>query len=245
MGWKQNLLSLGSLAAMPFTGGASAAGFLGGLGKAAPYFGALSGVLGGAAGARGQGKVAEATIAQEENRNQQALYDIITRNLLSQGQAGERKAAFELNAPTTRFRQGLGGTLAANAQDFQWAPHPKIRSSGFTGGARPSMFSQGGRQLGQQFADLATSRLGKDTFDVPRLPAPPEMERLPRSGWLDKLLGIGAGATGFLGALGTQSQTSRPPLPFQKGIPVDLGLPNVRPQGPRYRSWPPRTPPRF
>jgi len=184
---------IGAIGAAPFTGGASLGTLpmiLGAAGAAAP-------ILGGLAAGRAQGKQSEADISLRNQQLRQQLLDMMSRNA-SEG------AKFELDAPSTRFGQGIRGNLAANLQDVS-VSHPRANVAHFSGGLRPSALGQGGRDLGSQLAALAAERMGKDKIAFPA--APPEAE-LPKSGLLDKILGIAGIGTSLLGAFAPGGTTS-------------------------------------
>ena len=177
----------------PFTGGGSLGlGLLKGAGLGANILrgaSAAAPIIGGIAAGRNQGRQAEGYQRLHQDDTRARMYDTVTRNLLAQAGLGRDKAQFEIDAPKARFQQSVKGAGIANAPDVQGFGGPLFTMSPET------------RAAASQYAAQGRDRMGKDTFDIPDMPAPPGLQGLPESNWLDKLLGVAGPATAFLGGL--------------------------------------------
>ena len=221
----------GSIAAIPFTGGASATGLLGLLGKAAPALGAAGSVMSGIGAGRAEGRQAEATANQNQGRAQADIYRALADAIMRQGTLGQQKAEFERDSPNVRFGQAMRGNLAANMQDVSMQVPDRLKPYmvNFSGGLRPSAIGAGGRAAGQQLADLGSGMMGKDSFELPNLPAPPQTPDMPQAGWLDKFLNIAGPAASAVGVLGPmigrrgQNQQAQSPS-FLPGVGANRDL---------------------
>jgi len=198
--------------------------------------GASAPILGGLAGGRAEGRQAETANLQDQTRLEALIQNQIAQQRLQHAGLGAQRAQFERDSPDVRFQQALRGNLAANVQDVgvQLPEHLKPYQIQFTGGLRPSALGAGGRNVGQQLAQLAASRLGRDTFETPNLPGAPTVPRLPQANFLDKLLGVAGPVTGLIGAVGAIG--GRQPQPTQGSI-IDPDL--LRPRLGPYDVEPP------
>jgi hypothetical protein len=218
-GLGRGLLQAAPFLAAPFTGGASLLGTIGSVaGAAAP-------ILGGLARGRAEGQQRDIGNQQNQAALERQLYEATTRNQLQQGQQGlqrgqlgAQRAEFERDSPGVRFNQAMRGNLAQNLQDVQLNVPDRVKGSlvTYSGGLRPSAIGEGGRAAGAQLAGLGSSMMGKDTFELPTMPelsqAPSAQGlALPKSNWLDKLLGVAGPAAGLIGAFGGRGQQQAPP----------------------------------
>ena len=198
MGWKKTLASIAPFAAFAIPGvGPALGGVLKGIGAGTGIganilrgASAAEPIIGGIAAGRNQGKQTEGSQRLHQDDTRARMYDTVTRNLIEQAGLGRDKARLELDAPTTRMQQSVLGGLFANM------PEPTGRLASSLPKVTPEM-----RSWGTNLSSLASSRMGKDTFDIPNMPAPPTMQGLPESNWLDRLLGVAGPATSLLGLL--------------------------------------------
>ena len=148
-------------------------------------------------------------------------------------QLGGQRAAFERDSPNVRFGQAMRGNFAANAQDVTLDVPDRVKGSLVTygGGLRPSAFGEGGRAAGRQLAEIGSSRMGQDTFELPTVSQAPRPAGLPKDNALDKLLAIAGPAAAFGGALGNRGPQGGGGL-VQGGVSPELLRAAVAPQGP-------------
>lgn len=106
--------------------------------------------------------------------------------------------SLEATLPSTRMSQVARGDYAANAQDVTASGPERVMNNviHFSGGLRPSAFSQTTRDAGNKLAGLASSAMGNES-----MPTAPTLPQLPESSLTDSLLSGATGATGILGAL--------------------------------------------
>ena len=202
----------GAVAGAPFTGGASLAAL-------GPILSAGGQIAGGIAGERAAGKQQEIGNQQNQNELQQRLYQAVLQAQQNQARIGADRAQFERDSPTIRAQQSMLGNAIANTQDVGMSGgSPRLQRSmvNFTGGLRPSVL--GNRAAGHALEGIGTGNIGKDTFEVPNLPPPPQTSPLPDANWLDKLLGIAGPAASTLGALAPLMQRRQPQIPEQPPI---------------------------
>lgn len=145
-----------------------------------------------AAGAA-QGRVTQAGVNQNQDRNAISLYQALLANNsaqnnfgLNRGQLANQNAAtdlsqrnFALTAPQTRATTAVRGDILANAQDATVSGvSPNIPVPTISGGVRPSMFSADTRALGGIMSSQARQQQEKgDTFSP--LPALPDWQAPP------------------------------------------------------------------
>ena len=164
----------------------------------------IADVVGGLAGGRAEGQQTDIT-----NQQNQALRELMAWQAQQQAeqqraQLGGERAQFERDSPNVRFGQAMRGNFAANAQDATVDVPDRVRGSLVTygGGLRPSAFGEGGRAAGRQLAEIGSSRMGQDTFELPTVSQAPRPAGLPQDNWFDKFLeyaGYGAAGAGALG----------------------------------------------
>lgn len=202
--------------------------------------GAAAPIIGGIAGGRARGRQIEGQERLSQDAIRARMHETLTRGILDRARLGADKAQFELQAPSTRFGQAVRGGLAANVQDVgvQVPEHLRRSLVQFTGGLRPSAIGPQGRAAGQRLSELALSRMGQDTFEVPDLPGAPGVSATPRPGFIDRFLSAAGPAASFAGAFNrddddsgpTVGRTARPPnLSFLPESP-DLLLPGGPPE---------------
>jgi len=197
--------------------------------KAADVLSQLGPVLSDLATGRARGRQQETTNLQDQAELEARIQNQIAQQQLQRASLGAQRAQFELNAPTTRFQQGLRGNLAANVQDVRVRVPDRIKPYliEFTGGLRPSALGQGGRDIGQRLAQLAAQRIGQDTFEVPDLPSPPSIPGLPQANFLDKVLSVAGPAAGLIGAIPPRQPQSQGAI--RGGLDPDLLRPRIEP----------------
>ena len=172
-------LPIASLAAIPFTGGASALG-LGATGAASGAKGILdmaSRIGGGLAPVLGQAASGRAAGKQAGFNNELAA------------------AQFNAGAPRRRLSNAARGSLTgAPPSKFEWGGPGSVARGGrmpsFTGGFShrdPRLAQLGSNMVDQELSNQMT---GKDLVQT------------PQSSWIDKALGIGAFGSGILGGVG-------------------------------------------
>lgn len=199
----------GSVAAAPFTGGASLAGIPGILATAGRIAGAAAPALGAIASGRTQGRVEQGLmnqrqdqLAEQRYRDQLSANENQNRFNLSAADADLARRKFALAAPGQRASNSVRGDILANAQDTHITGLPAgVNVPTISGGLRPSMFSANTRALGGELSSqaLAGQRAG-DNFDPLNYVAPPDapgVTPLPQAGALDKILTT----TGTVGSL--------------------------------------------
>lgn len=217
---KKWALPIASIAAIPFTGGASAMalGMGGGLSAAqrignildtaGKVSGALSPVLGQAAGARAGAQQQEEVMGLSRDRINQ---DAAQSNFLNTMAA--RK--YNQDAPNKRVSSGARAALgAAGPVTFNRGSAGggvRGRNSSFTGGymaamADPRMRDVSNRAMEQ---NIAAQLNGDDRMAMPQ--AIPGATPRKGSGIIDKALGVGAFGTGVMGALGKFVKKPRDP----------------------------------
>lgn len=187
-------LPIASLAAIPFTGGASAVG-LGAGATAASRIGSILGtagkiapVLGGMASERGKAK-------------EQGAQDQLSRDTIDQ-----RAADFNLRAPATRLGTGARGVAAgAGPVKINWGgPGSGLRGeqTKVTGGFSAAAGDPRMKQIGDATFDRALS----DQLAPPMKGATPA----PEASALDHLIGGGADIASILAALGIGKPDTQP-----------------------------------
>lgn len=212
-------------------GGAGGAGILGTAGsllsggKGAAGYLATAGKVASALGDAGKGaaasRVTEAGVNQAQDRNANDLYRSQVQANQNQNQYGLDAAKFGIDkstadlaqrnytlaAPTKRAGNAVRGDILSSAQDVSFGP-TKPGMPTFTGGLRPSMFSDSTRQLGRSMtSDALSQQLAGDNFDpLPNAPAyspnppPPGQTPLPQAGVMSGILNT-AGTVGNLAGL--------------------------------------------
>ena len=218
----KGLLYGGSLAAIPFTGGASGSllGALGvgsnvvkGIGLALPAIGAIAG---GASAGRAAGREREAGINQNQDLLRQRAAQMLEEAL--QGRAGLdlKQRQFGLDAPGQRAGNAVRGDVLANAQDASIGgpiTHTRGQVPQISGGLRPSLISGNTRQLGSEMSRGALmSQMAGDKFEPLPPPSFPEVTPQPQAGKFDTFLNILGGVGQFTGAL-DQAGMFKPQVP--------------------------------
>ena len=163
----------------PVLGGALKAGGIGS--KVLSGVGSAAGILGGVAKGRAQGREAEIKANQEQDRVRAEL-----------ARLGADRAKFELESPRTRAEQAAFGEMLANER-----AGPALRSTRGLSTAGPApdagfLFGANARGTGQGLSDLAYTKMGHDTFEVPTATA------MPQANALDKILSYAAPAAAGL-----------------------------------------------
>jgi hypothetical protein len=170
--WR-TLAKIGSVAAAPFTGGASLAGI--------PMIDAIGQTAAGTAAGRQQGRETQAMMQQRQDQ-------------LAQQRYGNELSAAQLNlqAPQVRAQQSVKGDILANAQPFKWTGQTamvgNIPVPQSTGGLNPSIFSDNTRSLGRMLSAGAVGQQGVN--DGRAIEAPPGLTPLPQAGRADSILSI-------------------------------------------------------
>lgn len=177
-------------------------------------------LLGGAAANRAGGRQAESLLALSRDRTRADIYGTQQRASSEASALGERgkldradldlrRRAYQLRAPSARGGQAAYGDLLANVQDVGIEAPAGITPVKFTGGLRPSVLSEGTRQLGRELSSSALAgQLAGDQFaDIPetdfqaaQLPTPPEID-LPQPGGTDSFLNSASLVASILAAL--------------------------------------------
>lgn len=222
----------GPIAAIPFTGGASALGLgasgsaaaggamgiggkiLGGLGKAAPALGAIGGVAAGAAKGSANQRVLEGNQGLDYAQlQQQAARDKYSSDLSganAQFGAGLQGAQFASGQQDRARKAAALQSLLSGMQDFKATPgNPAIAAAmgTSTGGARPSALTGNSAALMQLLGQAGPSA---PTYTAPTPYAAPPVPKPPTAGFGEKALGgIGLGGS-ILGALGGLFQPKPP-----------------------------------
>lgn len=145
-----------------------------------------------AAGAA-QGRVTQAGVNQNQDRNAISLYQALLNNNSAQNNFGINRGTlansnantdleqrkYALTAPQTRATTAVRGDILANAQDATVSGvSPNIPVPTISGGLRPSMFSADTRALGGIMSSQARQQQEKgDTFSP--LPALPDWQAPP------------------------------------------------------------------
>lgn len=234
----------GPIAAIPFTGGASALGLgagasaaaggamgvggkiLSGLGKVAPALGAIGGVAAGAAQgsanqrfAEGNQQLGYAQLGQQAARDKYSS-DLAGSN--AQFGAGMQGAQFASGQQDRERKAAMLSSLLGGMQDFKATPgNPAIAAAmgHSVGGALPSALTGNKDAL---MAMLAQSGPQAPTYTPPMPYQAPVLPTIPTQGGAEKVLGgVGLG-TSILGALGPLYQ----PKPKQQtGIYNPSNLP--------------------
>lgn len=232
LGTLGKILSIaGPIAAIPFTGGASALGLgatgsavaggamgaggkiLSGLGKAAPALGALGGVAAGAAKGSANQRIAEGN----QGLDYQQLLQGAARDKFSADLAGSN-AQFGSGLQSAQFASGQQDrerkaaalqSLLGGMQDFKATPgNPAIAAAmgTSTGGARPSALT-GNKDLLMQLLSQAGPQA--PTYQAPTPYQAPPMTPLPKAGAGENILGglgLGGSILGTIGGLFKKQQ---------------------------------------
>ena len=231
-------IGVGALTALTFGGAAPALAGLFGGGGAAAGGAAAGGAAAGGAAAGGTAATAGGLTAAGLVKTALPL-GLSALGRLGQGRAEGRAAEAEQQqaqdrlrmqaailqreAPGARMSDAVYGDTLANVQDYQLTGRGRNLSS--TGGLRPSLMSQGTRDLGKSASRQALlSQLGSTgEGQAPRGVDPygsVEPSALPQPGGLDKFL-MGAGAVApFLPLL---AQRRQPALPTYEDPDFDWG----------------------
>jgi hypothetical protein len=220
MGWG-SIARIGGYAAAPFTGGSSIA-----VGEA------LAQVAGNAAKGSADQRGVENDQTLRQNQLLAQLYGTrqnATMNAL-QGQSSEQmghanidlnRRQFALNAPDTRMSQSVRGSILANAKPMTLSGLPDrvaSRIPQISGGLTPEMFSAETRELGAEMTRKALiDQLKGDEFTPLErtnfqggVLASPELEKLQKSGLLEKILGgVALGSSLYSGVGGAMQQRNR------------------------------------
>lgn len=226
----------------------SVLGFIQALLAAAP---AISGLLGGAAKGRAEGRVDEAKLLSDQDRNRLYGYntqqEATTAALTAEERAKLDRAALEmarrkyaLDAPTTKARQAALGDLMANVQDFQMkgGGGGRVQPMQFAGGLRPSALGPNARGAGAEMSRQALmSMLAGEKFDDVAatdfrsgILKPPTLSKLPQASGLDKFLNVASFAAALPGTIGKLGNLGGEPSEYVdwKGkIPTHEGKPFV------------------
>lgn len=169
----------------------------------APAIPALAGVIGGLAGGRSQGKQVQADTGMQQDRLAQSGTQIDNSALLNEMEARMKAGGYNLDMQGKRASQAVRGDIMANVQDVQ-ATHPRANIVHFQGGLRPSLMSQGTRDLGRRMATEGAARYGTDDVAAPQLKQTPGLTPLPQSGLLDKILSVAGPALSIYGAVNSR-----------------------------------------
>ena len=188
-------------------------------------------VIGNIAKRRGEGRQQETANQQNQAQTEADIYRSMTNALMQRGGLERQRAEFERDSPSVRAQQSALGNAMVNTQDVGiGGGSPRLQRSlvNFTGGLRPSAL--GNRAAGYALEGIGTGNIGKDTFEVPDLPAPPQLQGLPQASLMDKILGIAGPAAGLAGILGQNKYGYRTP-DFNPQAPstVPEGLPGAGP----------------
>lgn len=180
-------------------------------------------VLGGMASGRAAGKQAENQEAQTQDQLRQRMWEAQTQNILQRSRLMQDQATMQRDSPTIRAQQAARGDMQANIQDVNIPGNERLKVQHFSGGMRPSAMGSNARAAGAGLSSIALQNMGKDSFEVPNLPAPPDLTALQKSGFLDKLLSGASGAAGLLGAFAPDPndpmQPKQPTPPGQVTFP--------------------------
>ena len=171
----KGLLAAAPFAAMAIPGaGPVLSTILKGAGTAAP-------ILGNLAKGRAEGRKAEISANQEQDKVRAEL-----------ARLGAERAKFELESPRARAQQAAFGEMLANER-----AGPALRSTRGLSTAGPApdagfLFGANARGAGQGLSDLGYTMMGHDTFEVPTA------TKMPQANALDKILSYAAPAAAGL-----------------------------------------------
>lgn len=209
------------IAAIPFTGGASAAGL-----KAAlpAILGGAGAALGGMSGAASQNRGEQDAL----NINRDALR---LREAEMQERAGLDRADLELRqraegrtAESDAYGKAMQGSLAKNLQDvsFSGGFRGNVPKMSFSGGLRPSAFGAEGKEAGAVLNNLAMQRLlsGGDPLSMPAMPERVSLSEPGKASFWEKLAGplsMGLNVAGMAAG-------ARQPAPRPAGIGAVSGI---------------------
>ena len=185
MNWGKLLGGIGSIAAIPFTGGASAA-FL-------PALSAAGSIFGGAAKGSAENDAAKMDAAQRMNDQRLQQYGQQQNAQFNLGNLDLQRQQFNETSEAARMKRALIGALLGNVQDASVSV-PGIQNATVSGGLRPSALGADGRALAALMVKLASEKAqagnqyqGGQLIDAPDL---------------TDLSGMRVGGNKFLNALG-------------------------------------------
>ncbi|MPZ20128.1 MAG: hypothetical protein GEV06_19755 [Luteitalea sp.] len=212
------------IAAIPFTGGASAlalgagaagtgAKILSGIGKAGDVLGSVGNVAGNTAAGQAQGRETEALLNLSRDRTAADIYGT---------QQNARFTAEDMarSAPTQDAKQAAYGDALANVQDVNISAPSGIPMGQISGGLRPSLFGAETRGIGQNLVqDAVKRRLAGSTASDYLIDAP-SLTPIPDAGGMEKTMGTVGTIGNIIGAVGEglkgRQQDRQESLPDQR-----------------------------
>lgn len=176
------------------------------------------------AASKAQGRAAEATINQAQDRTAQQAYatdkSLDLNALVNAYQAQLERAKGQLDeyekkltAPQARAANSVRGDILANIEDAGVSAPPGVNVTSFSGGLRPSLLSGNSRLLGQQtskealldaLSDTPTPYSSLKPFDVSSITgrSAPAQTPLPQASTIDKIIEGGSTAAALAAAIG-------------------------------------------
>lgn len=169
-------------------------GNMGKLGNILDIAGAAAPIIGGLASGRAQGK-------QQDYQNESAHGSQMNNALLAEMAAQINAQNQNRNMQNTRVGDTVRGDIINHLADVNIPDNGRVQVQHFSGGLRPSTMTGNSRAAGKLFSDNSLYALQNDGgIQAPNLTE--NVADLPRSGIMDKILGIAGPATAGMGALG-------------------------------------------